>query len=209
MDSKKILEMFEYLTSIETEKLEPADGAFVFCRADPLVAQRVAELFEEKLIDYAMFTGGIGKDSGALPNLELAEAVYQAALARWKYNIPDNKIYVEPTATNGAENTRKGIDVIVKNNLPHDDLIIVIHPTTLRRILSTHAKIADNIGFTAKYQLTGTHYTFNPNNHIDQKEAVGEMLRLADWPEKGWGYPQPDLPEDLVDYARNVSNSIL
>lgn len=201
----KVGKIYDYLRGVETDPLEHADGAFVFCRASPLVAGRVAELFDQDLVGYALFTGGVGKDSGYLAELGLPEAVYQAALLGVNHGVSGEDIFVEPEATNGGDNSRFGIDKIVEKGLPHRDLTIVIHPTTLRRILATHTIIADNEkGFEANYQATGTHYEFDPRNPIDQLEACAELVRLDVWPGKGWAYPQDDLPEDLLEYAREA-----
>jgi len=111
MDTEKISEIYRYL-SLHSEKLKKADGAFIFCRADPLLARRVSELFNDGLIGYALFTGGIGKDSGALAKLGYPESLYQAGLLRWIHGVSDEKIIIETTATCGIENSKYGIKTI-------------------------------------------------------------------------------------------------
>lgn len=203
IDTNKIQRIFNYLYN-PTKPLTKADGAFVFCRDDPLVAQRVAELFNEDLIDYVVFTGGIGKDSGYLTNLKLSEAKWQAALLHILYGISKDKIYVESNSKNGVDNSNFGIDTITKNNLSHQKLIIVIHPTQLKRVYKVHQILAKRKNFKATYQLTGTNYFFDPKKNIDQQEAVTELLKLADWPSQGLLVPQSDLPNELVTYARKL-----
>ena len=203
IETEKIKEIYDYLSD-STNPLIKANGAFVFCRDDPLVAKKTATLFQNNLIDYAMFTGGIGKDSGYLTDLQLPEAKWQAALLNLIYQIPSKQIYVEPHATNGGECCRFGIDTVVNNSLPHQDLIIVCHPTSLRRTSATLEMEAKKKGFKSNYQRIGTDYIFNANNPQDQQEAIAELIRLTDWPAKGWCTLQEDLPYELVSYAREL-----
>ncbi len=200
-----ILRIFSYLSNYlenKNKNLEKADGAFVFGRADPLVAEKASEIYHYGLINYIMFTGGIGKDSGILAHLQIPEAKFQAGLANILYKVPKEDMYLETQASNGAECCGFGIGTIYSNNLPHENLILVAHPTSLRRMQAMMEFIGPEINFKANYQTARTNYEFNPRNPVDQKEAVDELLRLADWPGKGWLHSQRDLPEDLLEYAR-------
>ena len=55
---------------------------------------------------------------------------------------------------------------------------------------------------STKFERVGTNYPFDAHKPLDQREAVAELLRVADWPAiYGWNAAE-DLPQDLVDYAR-------
>ena len=203
VEPTKIQGMFDYLYN-PTHPLTKADGAFVFCRDDPLVAQRVSELFDQDLVDYVMFTGGIGKDSGYLTILNLPESKWQAGLLNMIHGIPQEDIYVEPKARHGGECCRFGMETIIGSGRPYNDLTIVIHPTQLRRQNAVLEIEAEKRGFEACYQRTGTNHQFDPRNPVDQKEAVEELLRLTDWPGQGLCATQSDLPRELVAYAREI-----
>jgi hypothetical protein len=205
-DAKRISSMFDYL-STETPELQRADGAFVFGRADPLVAERVAGLYNGGLIDYVMIVGGIGKDSGWLTDFGIPEATYQGVLLVQNYGFPPEDLYLEQMATNGGECCRGGIEKILGKDLSHNKLIIVAHATSLRRVEAMLKVEGPKKGFNAVYQRTRTRYRFYPGNPADQREAVAELLRLADWPAKGWCAEQEDLPEDLVRYARELKTA--
>lgn len=207
LETKKIKEIYDYL-SAESVPLTYAQGAFIFCRWDPLVAEKASEIYHKGLVNYLMFTGGIGKDSGFLKKLELPEAKFQAALANIIKRVPEKDIYIEPKATNGGECCRFGIDTIIENSLFHEKLIVIAHPTSLRRVVATLEKIAEEKKFKSTYQKIGTNYLFRPHSKLDQKEAIAELLRLADWPAKDWCIPQADLPEGLVQYAREVQDEL-
>lgn len=207
IETKKIEDIYDYVSAGNNyNSLIQADGAFVFCRDDPLVAEKVAELFLGNFVDYIMFTGGIGKDSGYLAELEIPEAKWQAALLQSIHKVSSEQIYIESKATNGGECCRYGIDTIIGNNLSHDNLVVVCHSTSLRRVQATLEAEAKKKGFEAKYHRMGTNYNFNVNNPNDQHEAITELIRLADWPEKGWCTLQEDLPHELVSYAREIKD---
>ncbi|MFA4960740.1 MAG: hypothetical protein WC548_03705 [Candidatus Pacearchaeota archaeon] len=207
IDSTKIQKIFDYVYS-PTSPLTKANGNLVFGRWDPLVAQRAGEIYKQGLVDYSMFVGGIGKDSGVLTQLNLPEATWQAALGNIFYGIPANTIYTEPRPTNGGEAARMVIEDLVElesnKGLKHDGLIILIHPTASRRMRAIMDLTRDQKGFNTSYQNAGSNYIFNSKNPVDQKEAVMELVKLADWPAKNWCAKQNDLPEDLVAYAKEV-----
>lgn len=204
VDESKIQEMFDYLYN-PTENLQASDGTLAFGRWDPKVAESAYQIYHRGLTDYLLFTGGIGKDSGILTDLELPEAKWQAALVGIIHGVPSENIYVEPNATHGGECCRFSIDKILENNLSHNNLILLVHSTSLRRIHAVMEVIAHEKNFVANYQKTGTRYDFNPENRV-QREAVAELLRLADWPAKDWCVKQDDLPEELVMYARDLDS---
>ena len=203
VESQKIREIFDYLYN-PTHPLERSDGAFVFCRDDPLVAERAAELYHSQLVGYVLFTGGLGKDSGYLGDLKVPEAKWQSLLLNIVHGVPQNHIYVEAEARNGAENSALGIDTIVHHELSHSHLTIIIHPTQMRRVHAVHLLKAAEKQFTAEYRRTGTNYIFDPTRPRDQMEAMTELVKIADWSEKGWCVEQPDVPLDLVEYAREM-----
>jgi len=207
VELKKIRDMYDYLSS-ETPVLSQADGAFVFGRADPLVAKRAAEVCKQGLVNYIMVTGGIGKDSGVLKKWNMPESYYLGALLIGAHSIPESRLYLESKAKNARENSDLGMDTIEANNLPHENLIVVAHATSLRRLEAVLGNAAQERNFQTKLQKTKTRYDFNPGNPKDQKETVEELLRLADWPSKHWCLAQEDLPQDLVEYARAVKPSL-
>ena len=172
--NERIQDIFNWLVAVATpiENLRYANLAFVFGRADRRLADTAGKLFHRNLIDHVVISGGIGKDSGALIGLELDESKYIAALLHWNHGIPVEKITIERDALNGADNSRLGMKVILKKGLPHRDVIIVAHATSLRRLFAVHQLIDKELAFGADYQLVATDYPFDSNNPADQKEAI-------------------------------------
>lgn len=208
LDVSRITQMYEYLR-LEYNTNMQTEGIIGFSRASPYIAQKASERYHYRLASYILFTGGVGKDSGSLVSLSYPKSVYQAGLARWVHDVPDQDIYVEKKASNGAENTRFSIDLIREKNLPYESLTLILHPVNLRRVFSTHLPIAEQEKqFFSNYALVGTDYSFDPANPIDQRDAVGEILRLERWPEKGWCKKQDDLPSSLVEYAEEIEEHL-
>lgn len=200
-DTKKYEEIFDYLR----DPKEPTEtyGNFVFGRADERLVHKMGEMYVANLAKYFLVTGGVGKDSGELAKTGTAESVYLGDKAQ-EIGIPQDILHLETKATNGGENSRLGLALIQAKQLPHDKLTVVAHATSLRRLSATLDHEATETDTISDIYRVPTDYPFDPNLAKDQEEARAELLRLADWPEKGWLKRQIDLPEDLVDFARDV-----
>ena len=187
----------------ESAGLMRADGALVFCREDPAVAAAAASLYHQELVEWVVLTGGIGKDSGEFSKKAGSEAARQMRLLVDEHRVPAHVIYLEERAKNGAENSRFGIDTILHFGLPHDKIILVMHPRNAHRVYAVQTKIArEEKKFVADYQMVCTRDPFDATNPAHKKELLSEFLRVADWPASRWSDPQPDLPEELVTWAR-------
>jgi hypothetical protein len=81
----------------------PADLLVVFSCADPQVGRTAALLHRQGLVNRVIFSGSVGKDSGALPALGISEAVFLASVAIAE-GLPGEVILVEQEARNGREN---------------------------------------------------------------------------------------------------------
>jgi uncharacterized SAM-binding protein YcdF (DUF218 family) len=66
-DSAVFSEMFNYLS--KPDPLAEADAAVIFGRASTLPVDKFLQLYRSKMVKYGIVTGGIGKDSGRLVEL--------------------------------------------------------------------------------------------------------------------------------------------
>lgn len=209
-NANKYREMFDYLSAPQMPREQA--GLLVFGRKDLLIARKVVDLSRIKFASFVVFSGGIGKDSG---NLKVPEAEYLATGARriacngfTPIKLPP--FYTETKSTNGGENVRNSVALMQAEHLPYENaLTTVAHATSLRRLTETvkHETVQRDTPIATLYSVPSD-YRFNPNNPSDQQEAVAEMLRIADWPAKGWLQPQIDMPDNLVDFARNQAASL-
>jgi hypothetical protein len=204
MTERKYSEIYDYLSAPELPS--EATGSIVFGRKDPLVAHKYVDLSEQGLVKWGVITGGIGKDSG---DLQVPEAEYLAQEAEKYAALTDAELpptFLEIQATNGGENARNSLDVIRRGKLGHNVLLAVAHGTSLRRLahMLDHAATKRNETIDTIYRAP-SEYDFNASNPADQEEALAEMKRLMDWPEKDWLLPKAnaELPEDLVDFVQD------
>ncbi len=204
MSERKYSELFEYLSAPETASSRT--GAVVFGRKDPLVAEKLVTLSAEDRIKWAVITGGVGKDSAGL---SIPEAEYLAQEAE-KYaanrGVTLPPVLLETQATNGGENARNSLDVIRRAHLGHSVLTAVAHATSLRRLshMLDHAAAQRDTPIDNIYRVPSD-YHFDPDSPSDQAEAISEMKRLIEWPDKEWLLPgvKNDIPANLVDFVQD------
>ena len=202
--------------SSDSLEVRHADGAIVFCREDPRMALTTEMLYRRGLLSWIVLTGGLGKDSGPKSKDAGSEAAYQKKILVEKRNIWDGIVFLEQTATNGAENTRRSIGLIQAGNqiqpkqfYIENGIILVMPPRSARRLFAAHTKIArDEFNFSCSWQVVTINDPFDPDNPAQAKEVLQELLCVADWPKKDWADPQPDLPQDLVSWSREVLPSL-
>jgi hypothetical protein len=203
--NKQYADIFDYLSADEAASHET--GTVVFGRKDLLVARKTLDIIQRGDAKWTIITGGVGKDSG---DLQIPEAVYLANEINeqsQKAELTLPPLYLDITATNGGENARNSLAIISHNELDDSSgVTAVAHATSSRRLgeMLKHAAHQQENPLTVYREATN--YNFDPTNPSDQAEARGEILRLADWPEKDWLLPQSNLPENMIDFVRDIES---
>jgi hypothetical protein len=201
-DTAHYNEMFDYLSTVPAP--QESAGLLVFGRADALVAHAAGKTVMEGLGDFVVISGGVGKDSG---NLKVPEATFLQEELHSAYPDLHVPVFTDTLATNGGDNVRNSLGIMDSEGLPYQNALTgVAHATSLRRLTEIIRHEAIKRG-TPIEVINGvpTAYKFDAENPADQAEARAELLRLADWPDKGWLQPQSDVPANLVDFARDVN----
>lgn len=206
-DLAKYNQVFDYLSALSLP--DSPEATVVFGRADPLVAHAAGELAIANLAEIIVITGGIGKDSGdILKRGYRSEAHYlgdrlaQDAAER-HYQLPE--VILEEKAANGGENARNSLDILTSREVATSSLVAVAHATSTRRLAETlKHEAGKKTGTTPTVYTKPSAYDFDATNPADRDEAAAELLRLADWPKKGWLGKPSVLPEDLVDFVRDT-----
>jgi len=183
----------------------------VFGRNDDLVAKKLGDLIIPGLVETAVITGGIGKDSGNIVDLGyrsesqwLQDQLTNDAIKR-TYALPT--VLLEQNATNGGENVRNSLPLLSSlGRKPSDPITAVAHATSMRRLAETLRHEGKSKDLTFPIYTAPTDYTFDPTNPVDKHEAAAEFKRLIEWPDKGWLQPQ-ELPENLVDFIQGSSKT--
>jgi hypothetical protein len=176
---------------------DKADLAFVFGRNDLTLAIRTYSLWKRGLVENVLVTGGVGKDSGDLP---MAEADFLAAHL-YGAGIPGNRIIIERTATNGAENTKLGMQKVLQAGVPYRKVILVGHAANLLRLFATHTLLCREMGIEqVEYQL---HYCPFQFKEEESDIFISEYRRLLEWPKKQWA-DQLALPSELTRLVESI-----
>ncbi|MDB5178152.1 MAG: uncharacterized protein JWN01_95 [Patescibacteria group bacterium] len=208
-------EMFNYVSQGTPAPLTPTAVAFTFGRLDPLVPKKAAELYRRRLVSKVLFTGGVGKDSGALAEHGIPEAVYCAIVANTR-GVLFEDILIEKKAHNGAENCEYGLKTLLHALPQATRLTVVSHALSARRLTAQLETAARRIEREFdKIQVVPTDYEPNPQNLADVREAAEELARLVTWPHKRGGdgfvwitghlqtLPDP-VPAHLVALAERI-----
>jgi hypothetical protein len=191
-DAKRYEEMFAYLSSPDMPS--SSEPTVVFGRKDPLVAHALGDLVIPNLVEIAVITGGIGKDSGDLLDLgfdsesSFLDAQLKLDATDRGYGLPE--VIVEKDASNGRENARNSIAILHNRGIAIDSLTAVAHATSALRLAETlkfEAMQLSNDVIPTVHRAPSA-YNFDVSNPSDRKEAASELLRLADWPTpvKSW-----------------------
>lgn len=207
MAERKYREIYDYLSAPDMPT--SPEPVVVFGRQDERVAHAAGNLVLANLAEVIVITGGVGKDSGNLLDQGytseadfLEQRLLEDAMGR-SYHLPE--LILEENASNGRENAQNSVKILGKRAFNLDSLTANTFPTSSRRLAETlKFETAKLTGKTPVVHRSPSAYEFDPLNKKDQDEAASELMRLADWPGYGELFPQTDIPENLVDFAREI-----
>ncbi|CAJ2509750.1 Uu.00g056500.m01.CDS01 [Anthostomella pinea] len=180
------------------------DAVFCLCSLDTRVAERAAALFLDGYGDYLIFSGGSGKLTEGRFSKPEAEVFADIAL---QMGVPRARIIVEPLSTNTGENVRFAYTLLQKKGLLLRSFILVQKPYMERRTFATFKRQwpdeSTDISVTSP-QLSWKDY---PNEENPQdlviNIAVGDLIRIRDYPAKGFQIPQ-DIPDGVWQAAQRL-----
>jgi len=184
-------------------KVEPSDCIFVLCSNDTRVAEYAAELYQQKVAPYIVFSGGVGRFTES--SFERSEAETFAAIAR-DCGVPDSDIVIEKHATNTGENVRFTHELLTELELSPKRLTLVQKPFMEKRTYATFSKQwpeeTTEITVTSKWQDWVDYF----NEELPLDMVLGALLadfeRIKSYPTKGFQIEMP-IPEE-VDNAYNA-----
>ena len=165
-------------------KVEPSDCIFVLCSNDTRVAEYAAELYQQKVATYIVFSGGVETF---------------AAIAR-DCGVPDSDIVIEKHATNTGENVRFTHELLTELGLSPKRLTLVQKPFMEKRTYATFSKQwpedTAEITVTSKWQDWVDY--FNEELPLDMVlgALVADFERIKSYPAKGFQIEMP-IPEEV------------
>ncbi len=193
--------IWEYM--LMHHSLEPMDAIFALGSNDIRVAERAAELYLQGQGKYVICSGGNGKAS-TLPKTE-AEVFGDVVLSK---GVPQDKIILEPNATNTGENVIFTKKLLAEKGLNFESFVLVQKPYMERRTFATFRKQWPE----AKCVVTSPQVSFEQyyNKDEDLKNRfinvmVGDLQRIKEYPARGFQISQ-DIPADVWEaYEKLVS----
>lgn len=183
-------------------QLAKSDCILVLGSRDMLPAHRGCDLFLQGYAPVIVFSGNHG------PKQVLAkpEAEIYADIALEK-GIPEESIFIENKSCNTGENISFSKELIEKEKISHNKIIVVQKPYMERRTYATFKKVwpEPEIIVTSP-QISFEEYT--TNNPYDDNERiihrmVGDLQRIKEYPKLGFQIPQ-EIPADVWEAGQKL-----
>lgn len=176
-------------------QLLPADCILVLGSNDVRVAERGAQLYQDGLAPWLLFSGGLGNFTKGL--WDEAEADKFAKIA-YSLGVPRDAVLVENRSTNTGENIRFTKQVLANHGLDPQHFIVVQKPFMERRSYATFKQNwPEKELVVTSPQLSMQNY---PNDEISFElmvnAMVGDLQRIKVYPELGFQIYQ-DVPQDV------------
>lgn len=176
------------------QKLEKADVILVLGNPDTRTAEHAAKLFLEGWAPLMVFAGNKGNFTNHWDRPE-AEIFAEIAFQR---GVPRDKVFIESKSTNTGENFRFSKDLLGRNGIDVQKIMVVCHPLMERRSYATFKKVWPE----KEVIVTSPNVSFEecPTEEIPAEKLihvlVGWLQRIKVWAERGFQIPQ-EIPDDV------------
>lgn len=174
--------------------LRKADCIVVLGSHDTRVAERGAELFLEGWAPLIIFSGGLGNFTKYMWTESEAEKFARIAE---NMGVPRGRMLLESKSTNTGENIIFTKELMIKENIKSDLLILIHKPYMERRSYATFKKIwPEKEAIVTSPQISYEDYA-NADITMDDiiNIMVGDFQRVMVYPKMGFQIHQ-DVPED-------------
>ncbi|KAL7626516.1 hypothetical protein AAE478_003288 [Parahypoxylon ruwenzoriense] len=181
-----------------------ADAIFCLCSLDTRVAERAAQLLLDGYGNYLIFAGGTGRLTRG--RFDKPEAQVFADIAV-KMGVPEEKLIIEPLSTNTGENVRFTHALLQEKGLHFHSLLLVQKPYMERRTYATFKKQWPDSSI--QFSVTSPQLKWNEYPNDDNPRdlvisiAVGDLIRIREYPSKGFQIPQ-DIPDEVWEAAQRL-----
>ncbi|KAI0181137.1 DUF218 domain-containing protein [Hypoxylon sp. FL1284] len=121
--------------------------------------------------------------------------------------VPKEKLIIESLSTNTGENVRFTYALLQEKGLRLDSFLLVQKPYMERRTYATFKKQWPDP--STRITVTSPQLKWNEYPNEDNPEdlviniAVGDLIRIRDYPSKGFQIPQ-DIPDEIWDAAQRL-----
>lgn len=172
-----------------------SDCILVLGSHDLRVAQRGAELFLQGFAPLLVFSGNLGRLTEGLWNRPEAEIFAEEAI---RMGVPREKILTENRSTNTGDNIRLTKELLVRQGLAVQTMILVQKPYMQRRAYATFKKVWPEKDVI----VTAPQFSFEeyPNEIISKNDVinimVGDTQRIRVYAERGFQIHQ-EIPAEV------------
>jgi uncharacterized SAM-binding protein YcdF (DUF218 family) len=179
--------------------LQPAEAILVLGSHDTRVAVRAAELWLAGYAPLLVFSGGYGRLTEGHFTEPEADLFARIAITM---GVPERAILVENRSTNTGENIALSYQLLQKQGVNLNRLILVQKPYMERRTYATFMKQWP--GPQVEIMVTSPQISFEdyPNEEVSREQVIhimlGDLQRIRLYPALGFQVHQP-IPEPVWD----------
>ncbi|KAM7183715.1 duf218 domain containing protein [Naviculisporaceae sp. PSN 640] len=215
--------LFNDLSSPSPLSETGSTAIFTLCSLDIRVAHRAASLFVFNPNHYShlIFSGKVGALTAGLFNNRPEAEVFAEIATSPPYNIPHDRVIIEPEATNTGENVRFTYKLLQQRGLLDGSgvdgikisrFVLVQKPYMERRTYATFVKqwpgngeIGKGVEFTVTSpQLEWEEYPDKENpRELVISIMVGDLVRIREYPARGYQIEQ-DIPEEVWEAGQRL-----
>ncbi|MBS1919319.1 MAG: YdcF family protein [Bacteroidetes bacterium] len=196
---KKVIQAAKILWNYHLmhQVLCPSECILALGSHDLRVADRAAELFQQKMAPLVIMSGGLGNLTKEIWKEKEADLFAKRAI---NLGVPEENILIENRSTNTGENIRFSQELLASKKINPGSFILVQKPYMERRTFATFKKQWPGKDFS----VTSPQISFEdyPIQEIPLERVinimVGDLQRIIEYPEKGFQIPQ-EVPEAVKD----------
>lgn len=180
--------------------IEKADCLLALGSHDLRVAERTAELYLNGYAPLVIMSGGLGNFTKNLWTEKEADKFARRAI---QMGVPKEAILIENQSTNTGENIQFVKKLLIENNLPVKNLILIQKPYMERRSYATICKQWPEMRVMVTSPLVS--FEAYPNEKIPLERVinimVGDLQRIKEYPKSGFQITQqiPDKVQEAYD----------
>lgn len=177
--------------------ITPSDCILVFGSRDLSVADRACDLFLQGYAKTIVFSGDHGYGPIRVLAKPEAEVYRDIALKR---GISKENIYIENKSRNTGENLEFSKELILRENIPHKQVIVVQKPYMERRMYAVFKKMWPELNIIVTSQKISYKDYVKDNPYYTKEKIidtiVGDLQRMKEYPKLGFQIEQ-EIPTEV------------
>jgi uncharacterized SAM-binding protein YcdF (DUF218 family) len=177
----------------------PADIILALGTNDLRVAEFAANLYHRNYGKTLVCTGAIAHQDDLLATPWTRTEAEMYAEVAMRYGVPEDRILLEKNAANTAENIRFTRELLARNSIQPNNIVIAVKPFMQRRTWATMAVEWPEMPATlASPEMSLDEYftdELTPDKIINI--MLGDLQRIRIYAKRGWSAPQR-FPDEVI-----------